>query len=645
MDDLPVPLDQAYAERVYAGVLGKIIGVYAGRPFEQWAHQDILEKLGEINGYVNDRLGQPLIVVDDDITGTFTFPRAVEDGGNGLNLTSQDIAEAWLDYAVEGRSIFWWGGFGRSTEHTAYLRLKAGFPAPQSGSIDLNGKVVAEQIGAQIFIDAWAMLCPGDPALAADLATRAASVSHDGVAVDSARFIAAMEAQAFVELDIDRLFDKGLEHVPQDGLVSRVARDLRVWRGKDVSWTHTLARIHEKYSYAHFPGDCHVIPNLAVVLLALLWGDGDFSQTMLVVNTAGYDTDCNSGNVGCLLGLRGGLPTFETPYDWRGPVADRMIVSTAEGGRAYTDAASTTQWLVDLARSCRGLESLWPKGTPRFSFPFPGCTHGFVKKDDGAWERQLYPEPDETRLGYETLATGQLYTGMAITAKVEPGGPARLYVRTSAGKFHGLYDEGTVTMSVPDTGGRPVIAVGVEGGSLVSMDWRAVPEAWFRAPWPGEDSGWLSNLTMLQESEPYEMVQDEGEGMAVQGTREWADLVWQAEVTPALGGEWGLVVGHKGLRRWVALLADGKVAKVVSRFRSEETVLCEAQLDWAWGVTRHMRVETAGRVLVASVGGTDLPRVVTDPAALRGAVGVVLRQARVWVAACRVAPTRAEGRL
>ena len=33
---LPYALDHKYLERVYAGVLGKIIGVYLGRPFEGW---------------------------------------------------------------------------------------------------------------------------------------------------------------------------------------------------------------------------------------------------------------------------------------------------------------------------------------------------------------------------------------------------------------------------------------------------------------------------------------------------------------------------------------------------------------------------------------------------------------------------------
>ena len=31
----------SYAERTYAGVLGKIIGVYLGRPFEGWTYERI----------------------------------------------------------------------------------------------------------------------------------------------------------------------------------------------------------------------------------------------------------------------------------------------------------------------------------------------------------------------------------------------------------------------------------------------------------------------------------------------------------------------------------------------------------------------------------------------------------------------------
>ena len=150
------PLPSDYAERVYAGVLGKIIGVYLGRPFEGWPKEKIEKELGEITYYVHDKVGVPLIVTDDDISGTFTFLRALPDHGNTPDITPAEIGRTWLNYIIENKSILWWGGMGRSTEHTAFLRLKNGIDAPMSGSCELNSKVVSEQIGAQIFIDGWA---------------------------------------------------------------------------------------------------------------------------------------------------------------------------------------------------------------------------------------------------------------------------------------------------------------------------------------------------------------------------------------------------------------------------------------------------------------------------------------------------------
>ena len=43
---MQIPND--YLERVYAGVLGKLVGVYLGRPFEGWTYQRIMKELGPI---------------------------------------------------------------------------------------------------------------------------------------------------------------------------------------------------------------------------------------------------------------------------------------------------------------------------------------------------------------------------------------------------------------------------------------------------------------------------------------------------------------------------------------------------------------------------------------------------------------------
>ena len=52
-------LPSDYTERVYAGVLGKIIGVYLGRPFEGWTHDRIMQELGEIWYYVHEKRHVP----------------------------------------------------------------------------------------------------------------------------------------------------------------------------------------------------------------------------------------------------------------------------------------------------------------------------------------------------------------------------------------------------------------------------------------------------------------------------------------------------------------------------------------------------------------------------------------------------------
>jgi ADP-ribosylglycohydrolase len=387
---MPIPSD--YVERVYAGVLGKIIGVYLGRPFEGWAYERIMAELGEINYYVHERLNKPLIVTDDDITGTFTFLRALPDYDNRHDLTAAQIGQTWLNYIVEGRTILWWGGLGRSTEHTAYLRLKSGISAPRSGSAALNGKVIAEQIGAQIFIEGWGMVAPGDPEFAADLARRAASVSHDGEGIYGAQVVAAMVAQAFVESDLHALIDTAVSLIPRDSMIYRLIADIREWHAQESDWRKTRERIAACYGYDKFGGSCHIVPNHALIMLSLLYGEDDFQRSLMIVNTSGWDTDCNSGNVGCLLGIKNGLTGLEDGPDWRGPVADRLYLPTADGGRAITDAVTEAFHVVNIGRALAGLEPLAPKGGARFHFELPGAVQGFRAEDSAEARNITTPE-------------------------------------------------------------------------------------------------------------------------------------------------------------------------------------------------------------------------------------------------------------
>jgi ADP-ribosylglycohydrolase len=633
-----------YIERVYAGVLGKIIGVYLGRPFEGWTHDRILRELGEIRYYVHEKRGMPLIVTDDDISGTFTFFRALADHGYSPDLTPEQIGRTWLNYLIENKTILWWGGLGNSTEHTAYLRLKQGIPAPRSGAIETNGQVVAEQIGGQIFIDAWAMVYPGEPEKAAELARRAASVSHDGEGIYGAQVLAAMEARAFVEQDIDRLIDAGGAVIPRDSMIYRLISDLREWHTKDGDWQKTFHRIQGQYGYDRFPGNCHMVPNHALILLGLLYGQGDFQKSLMITNTCGWDTDCNSGNLGCLLGIRDGLAAFEGDADWRGPVADRMYLPTTDGGRCITDAVTESYHVVNTARAMRSLTDLQPKNGARFHFELPGSLQGF--RADSAEQVRLENLPGHSRLGgrslaihfdgptgktsarifrdtfippedlnmpgYSLIASPTLYPGQRIRAGLSADEAHQSPV--DVGLFLHDYDTGdrparwngpstrlepgayqTLEWRVPELGGMPIYALGVEiraedieAGTvyLDYLDWDGVAETVFSRPQGSSNlwaRAWVSAVDHWEQTakDPFRLGQNEGRGLITTGLREWEDYHVRALIRPSLMKSGGLAVRVQGLQRYYTFqLAGQETIQLLRLYDGQETVLAEAPFDW-----------------------------------------------------------------
>ncbi len=369
---------EEYKEKVYAGVLGKIIGVYLGRPFEGWTHDKIMNELGEIWYYVNDKMKVPLIVTDDDITGTFAFLRALEDyPDDGYNISAKRIGKTWLNYLVEKKTVLWWGGVGVSTEHTAYARLKNGIDAPDSGSIHINGKVVAEQIGSQIFIDGWAMVAPGDPENAVKMATEAAKVSHDGEGLYGAVIIAAMESMAFIESDLTILIKKALTYIPANCEVAKIIQDMIDLHKKEPDWKIAVKYLIKNYPYSRYGGVCPMVPNHGLIILALLYGEDDFQKSQMIANSGGWDTDCNAANVGCFMAIKNGLESINQTCDFRGPVADRLYLPTAEGGRLISDALEVATWITSLACRLTSVEYEDPKKGAKFHFEGRGSLQGF----------------------------------------------------------------------------------------------------------------------------------------------------------------------------------------------------------------------------------------------------------------------------
>lgn len=340
-----------FIEGIYAGWLAKIIGIRLGAPVEGWTYEKIKNIYGELDHYPVD---YHEFAADDDSNGPLFFLRALEDGHHDYELQAQDVAEALLNYAPFEHGFFWWGGYGISTEHTAYLNLKNGIPAPRSGSIEQNGSTTAEQIGGQIFIDTWGLVTPGNPDLAAKYAKEAASVTHDGNGIYGGIFVAVCISYAFVEKDIRKIIEKGLSYIPRECEYAKVVRAVMVYYDENPGdWRTCFQYIFDNYGYDKYPGNCHIIPNIAVMILALLYGEGDFSNTLNICNMCGWDTDCNVGNVATIMGVRNGLDGID--YEkWRKPINDFLACSSVMGSMNIMDIPYGASYIAKLAYAVVG---------------------------------------------------------------------------------------------------------------------------------------------------------------------------------------------------------------------------------------------------------------------------------------------------
>jgi ADP-ribosylglycohydrolase len=365
--------------RIYSGFLGKAIGVRLGAPVEPtiWSYERIRDTYGEIQAYLRDFKN---FAADDDTNGPVYFIRAMRD--YQLRPTPQEVARTWLNYAAEGHGMYWWGVYGRSTEHTAYLNLRAGIPAPQSGSIAQNGAAIAEQIGGQIFIDSWGWVNLGNPQRAAEMSATAASVAHDGEGLNGARFVAAMIAAAPAAGSVEELFAAGLAAIPDNSTYAGVVNAvLGQYRDNPADWRACRDMLARDWGYDRYPGVCHIIPNAGVLALAIAYGGGNLCRTVEIATMCGWDTDCNAGNAGAIIGTFEGITPEWDRY--LKPINDMLVVSGVTGALNIVDVPTFARELATLSLQLDGrdppvewVEALTRRGV-HFDFSLPGSTHGF----------------------------------------------------------------------------------------------------------------------------------------------------------------------------------------------------------------------------------------------------------------------------
>jgi hypothetical protein len=284
--------------------------------------------------------------------------------------------------------------------------------------------------------------------------------------------------------------------------------------------------------------------------------------------------------------------------------------------------------------------------------------------------------------GYSLYASPTLYAGQTLRAGLAAdagnGAPvcANLYVN-----IYGPDDEllplrgpqvelppngeQVLTWQVPDTGGRPIAAVGVELSRAASANgqanqpssgvayldylmWDGTPDTVFVRP-AGEGvmwrRAWVDGVDQYEGRwwEAFRMVQNSGRGLLIQGAGDWTDYQVSSSITLHMAEAAGLAARVQGMRRYYALLlrrdaGQGGKAQLIKALDGDK-VLAETEFAWDFGETHEFALAVEGNRIRAAIDGNTIFTVSDQDSPLTGGgVAFVVEEGRVMSDAVKVGP-------
>lgn len=307
--------ESEYKSKVLGCWLGKNIGGTLGAPVE-WRRQ-----VNHMSFYTQDLGGEPL--PNDDLDIQLLWLVALEE--QGVDITAQLLSEYWVLYVTPH-----WSEYG-----TAKVNMRSGLQPPLSGTL---GNDYKGSCGAFIRSEIWACITPGFPRLAARYAYEDAILDHgDGEGTYAEVFCAALESGAFVEHNLRTLIAIGPSYIPTEcgvagavrcaldcqsaGKTWQEARDAVLSGFRGSAFFHLLSHVSaedQERGFAEGRRGWDAPSNIGMLVIGLLYGEGDFAKTVCTAVNCGEDTDCTGATAGSIFGILHGAEGI--PVQWIAPI-------------------------------------------------------------------------------------------------------------------------------------------------------------------------------------------------------------------------------------------------------------------------------------------------------------------------------------
>lgn len=283
-------------DKIKGGWAGQTIGVTFGGPTEFRFQGTFIQDYQTIpwyEGYISKTMDEwPGLY--DDIYMDLTFVDVLEK--KGLDAPVKDFAEAF----AQAKYPLW------HANQAARYNILQGIENPGHW---LNNPH-ADDIDYQIEADFAGLMNPGMPNSASQVSDKIGHLMCYGDGWYGGVYVGAMYSLAFVSDDIQYIVTEALKTIPKESGFYKCISDVIKWHKKyPKDWKQTWFEIQKYHAEdigcpegVFHPLDIDAKINAAYIVLGLLYGNGDFTQTMEISTRAGQDSDCNPSSAGGILG-------------------------------------------------------------------------------------------------------------------------------------------------------------------------------------------------------------------------------------------------------------------------------------------------------------------------------------------------------
>jgi hypothetical protein len=170
-----------------------------------------------------------------------------------------------------------------------------------------------------------------------------AHVMNDSWGTHPTLFYAALFSGAFIENDIQQLYQLGMDALPKDSPMLPALANLRKWHKENLDWRDTHRLVYD--NYYKYPEDTGVHNNVNAIInglfgaMAILYGDGDFTKTVGIAVSAGLDCDNQAATCGGFIGVLHGSSAIPAQFTrdlgagevWEKPFNDQYVNYSRDG--------------------------------------------------------------------------------------------------------------------------------------------------------------------------------------------------------------------------------------------------------------------------------------------------------------------------